>query len=95
MLKLYPKAHALALAISPMYREAVEMYPGGPARGRMPVEGYAEAYRQLAQGKEQLPWYLEPFYGNLLFDIPDKPGDEEKAILAWLSSWMRFKLGIK
>ena len=41
---------------------------------------------------EKLPWFLEPFYGNLLFEVPETPKDSDKAAVVWLVAYMRDKL---
>ena len=95
MRNIYPYAHFLAQVISPEYREAIkygeglEVFPGVKVdKGKLPVEGYAMAYQKLAKSPEGIPWYLEPFYGNLMYEVPE----DVKGQLGWLAYWVRWKL---
>ena len=96
MRNIYPYVHYLAQAISPEYRRAVrygseeiEVFPGLKVdRGKFPTEGYSLAYQRLAKTPEGIPWYLEPFYGNLMYKVPE----DVKEPLGWLAQWFRWKL---
>jgi len=91
----YAKAHEYAQKISPAYKKALETY-NDKGTAYLPVEGYATAYGTRQDEWDvgtKLPWFLEPFYGNLLFEVPDLPGDEEKAALVWIISYMKDRLG--
>ena len=85
---IYPWAHKLAQQIDPEYREAVESYGRNIAgtdvsKGTLPMEGYATAYQKLGQQPEQMPWYQEPFYGNLMYPVPEG----KDTTLRWLVNW--------
>lgn len=90
-------AHGVAQVASPEYREAVGRYAGEIpftriSQGRFPLEGYAAAYEHLGRQPERMPWYMEPFYGNLMYEIPDVPKGWEKNWAAWLGYWLKDKL---
>ena len=87
---LYLRAHAFAMVHSPKYKEAVERYPIEGWRG-LPTESYTTAYQYLGKHPEKIPWYLEPFYGKLMYPVPDLPGELEKTGLVWIASWLRDK----
>lgn len=90
---LYEKVHRYAQMQNPLYKEQVGRYPGG--KGYKPREGYAMAYQTLGKQPERMPWYIEPFYGNLMYPVPDLPGELEKSGLVWLASWLKDRLTSK
>jgi len=90
MRAVYPLAHKVAQVVEPKYKEAVGKYPGG--KGYEAIEGYATAYEHLGKEPERMPWYMEPFYGNLMYEVPDLPGDWEKNWAVWLGYWIKNKL---
>lgn len=89
----YPWLNALAQMIDPSYRkastygESQNLGVGSIDKGRLPPEGYAVSY-----GSQNTPWYLEPFYGNLKYPVPDLPGPLERNPLVWLAAWLKYKL---
>ena len=88
MRAIYPWTHQLAQRINPQYKEAVERYSGKipgteTSLGTLPTEGYATAYQHLGQQPEQMPWYKEPFYGNLMYPVPEG----QDTTLRWLLNW--------
>jgi len=91
MRKIYPLAHQFAQRVSSEYREAVGKYPEG--EGFLPKEGYPTAYEYLGKEPERMPWYMEPFYGNLMYEVPDLPGDWERNWASYLGYWLKSKLG--
>ena len=93
MRSVYPIAQRVGEAINPEYKEAVESYgaEGLEKYGRA-TEGYAQTYGRLGKEPERMPWYMEPFYGNLMYEVPDLPGDWEKNWASWLGYWLKSKL---
>ena len=90
-LAAYPMAHQFAQWVDPQYREAVERYPKW--QGKQPIEGYATAYQHLGDLPGAMPWYMEPFYGNLMYEVPDLPGATlEKTWPVWLGYWLKDKV---
>jgi len=94
----YAKAHEYAQKISPAYKAALATYGVGTEREGLayfPTEGYATAYGNRKDEWDvntKLPWFLEPFYGNLLYPVEDLPTDHEKAALVWIISYMKDRL---
>jgi len=94
----YPLAHQIAQKVSPEYREAAESYgpspayPGVEVPGKLPIEGYAQTYEHLGKQPEKMPWYMEPFYGNLMYEVPDLPRDWEKNWAVHLGYWLKNRL---
>ncbi len=71
--------------------EIPEGYPKEQLRG-LPTEAYATAYQYLGKQPEKMPWYMEPFYGKLMYPVPDLPGELEKSGLVWLASWLKDRI---
>ena len=80
----YPFVNRIAQWLDPSYRATIGQYPEG--RGRRAAESYATAYSYGPPGEAgpEVPWYLEPFYGNLMYGVS---GPQERSSLGWLSSW--------
>lgn len=81
----YPFVNRIAQWLDPSYRATIGQYPEG--RGRRGAESYATAYSYGPPGQAgpEVPRYMEPFYGNLMYPVS---GPQEKSSLGWLSSWL-------
>ena len=72
----YPYFQRLGEILSPEYKKAVAEYwtrfgdePPPYTKELRTIEGYPTAYMHLGKSPEKMPFYMEPFYGNLMYPV--------------------------